>query len=278
MAPLAKALYRDFGMLRTCTRLSLKLTVVCYTDMNMQSNLSSRNTLACFSPPVMIATFFIEVGLALYVLWRYGLNNVSRLAILILVMLAIFQLAEYNICETSLGLSSLDWARIGFVAITLLPPLGIHLATEMAGKVREQWKLLMGVYSLAIGFAIAFLTVGHGMQGGAACMGNYAIFHVSPTTIWLYGYYYYGLLLLGIWLALYYGRKARQRAARYAQHALIIGYLAFLTPTTTVNLLNPSTISGIPSVMCGFAVLLALVIVGYVLPADSASRKKPKRS
>ena len=61
--------------------------------------------LYCFSPPVMIATFVIEVSLAIYTLWRYKLNPVTRLTVALLVCLAIFQLAEYNVCEGALLLS-----------------------------------------------------------------------------------------------------------------------------------------------------------------------------
>lgn len=237
----------------------------CYTG-KMISKLSQRNTLACFSPLVMILTFTIEMILALYTLWRYRLTPVSRLVILILLALATFQLAEYNICEASFGMSSLDWARVGFVAITLLPPLGVHLSLEMAKKTRAQRKLLIVLYAVAAVFAGAFLTVGHGMQDGAVCLGNYAIFEVAPTTIRMYSAYYYGLLLLGIWIALQNAHTQQTKTKRLAQYGMVAGYLVFLLPTTTVNVLDPETISGIPSIMCGFAVLLAITLVGYVLP------------
>ena len=46
----------------------------------------------------------------------------------------------------------------------------------------------------------------------------------------------------------------------------MIGYVLFMVPTTFVNIVDPSTISGIPSIMCGFAVLLAATLAGKVLP------------
>ena len=63
-------------------------------------------------------------------------------------------------------------------------------------------------------------------------------------------------------------------AARQSQHnragalrALALGYLAFIVPTTAANLINPATLAGIPSIMCGFAVLLAIILAGEVLPS-----------
>lgn len=223
----------------------------------------------------MLATFLIEISLAVYVLWRYKLNTVTRIAVSILVALAVFQFAEYNICEGSFGRSSLDWARVGFIAITLLPPLGITLALAMADQLHRFRWMLAAIYAVALAFAVTFMTVGRGMQG-EVCLGNYAIFHVAPTTMTLYAIYYYGLLLLGIGLALYLGRHAKSKASQVAQYSFIIGYLAFLLPTTTVNVIDPSTTAGIPSIMCGFAVLLAIIIVGFVLPAHEASAGKKK--
>src|SRR5579862_6589694 len=84
------------------------------------------NKLYCFSPPAMLATFAIEVGLAIYVLVRYKMSLIVRLATAILLLLAIFQLAEYSVCGRTSTLA-LVWSRIGYVAITLLPPLTLHL-------------------------------------------------------------------------------------------------------------------------------------------------------
>ena len=53
--------------------------------------------LYCFSPPIMIITFLLEMIFAVYVLYRYKLTPVSRLAVAILVALATFQFAEYNV-------------------------------------------------------------------------------------------------------------------------------------------------------------------------------------
>jgi hypothetical protein len=211
----------------------------------------------------MMATFLFEVGSALYVLWRYRLNPVSRRAIAMLLLLATFQLAEYNVCETALGLDSVTWSRLGFVAITFLPPVGIDLAMTMAR--RRSLPLLAMVYGLAIGFGGMFLFAGQGFNGHV-CNGNYVIFHILPGMVNFYAFYYYGLLMLGVALCLQYASKIAERRIKIALLWLVAGYMAFMIPTTTVNVIDPSTIAGIPSIMCGFAVILALVTVGKVLP------------
>ena len=75
----------------------------------------------------MLATLLIEFSGALYTLIRYRLTARTAILAASLLALGVFQLAEYFIC-TGVVLSGLSWARLGFVAISLLPPLGIELA------------------------------------------------------------------------------------------------------------------------------------------------------
>ncbi len=218
--------------------------------------------LYCFSPPIMIITFLLEVGFALYTILRYKLTPVSRLAVALLVGLAVFQLAEYNICEGAWGVDSLTWARIGYVAITLLPPLGLHLATVIAGK---KLPLVVGMaYGSAALFAYFFLFVGQGMTG-EQCLGNYVIFSVAPWAIIPYTIYYYGWLFVTVLYSLYQAMK-KKGPIKSALTALAVGNLAFIIPTTAVTIIDPSTIAGIPSIMCGFAIILALLLTLKVVP------------
>jgi hypothetical protein len=217
----------------------------------------------CFSPPVMLATFFIEIIGALYVLIRYKLTPITRLASAILVGLAVFQLAEYNVCEGAWGVDSLTWARIGYAAITLLPPLGLQLATRIAGQ-KQKVLVTLGYVSAGV-FAAIFLFVGHGMQS-QECLGNYVIFTIAHWALTPYAVYYYGLLLLTIGYSLQAAKAIKVKSKREALIALGIGYTAFVLPTTAANLVNPATLAGIPSIMCGFAVIMAVILAGYVVP------------
>ena len=58
-----------------------------------------QNKLFCFSPPVMIATIVIEISLLIYSVVRYKLNKLTRLVTLELLLLAVFQLAEFRVCR-----------------------------------------------------------------------------------------------------------------------------------------------------------------------------------
>jgi hypothetical protein len=221
----------------------------------------------------MIATLVIEVSLAVYTLFRYKLSATTRLVVALLLFLALFQLSEFNVCE-GYGFSALVWSRIGYAAITMLPPLGLHLVLKLAGKARRWNWLLFLNYLLASGFIVTFVFNSNAFLNHV-CAGNYVIFRLAAGYGGLYFLYYYGFLLLGLALSLWFSIMASRRI-RQALILQAFGYLSFLFPTAIVNTLNPQTISGIPSIMCGFAVVYAIILACGVGPI--AGRKKAKRS
>ncbi len=215
----------------------------------------------------MIATFLIETGLLLYGVWRYKLSETTRIVAMIFAALAAFQLAEFAVCR-SLG-DPLVWSRAGYVAIALLPPLGMHLIYAVAGAKRRM--LLLPAYASAALFVGFFAFVGHSLEGHA-CLGNYVIFQVARGSGALFAGYYYGWLVAGILLARHFANHTANVRMRRALTGVATGYVAFIVPTIAANLINPETIAAIPSIMCGFAVLLALILGFWVLP-NAAKRR-----
>ncbi len=213
----------------------------------------------------MLATFLIEIALAAYVLWRYHMTPLTRLATLLLIMLAVFQLAEYMVCG-GLGLSGMDWSRVGFMAITALPPLGLHFGHALAGK-QNKW-LIGAAYITAAGFAGYFALATIAFTGNQ-CQGNYVIFELTPQATWLYSIFYYGWVILGLGCSLYFAKQANHVKQRRALRAFAFGYVSFLVPTSIINLISPETLAGIPSIMCGFAIIFALVLSLRVVPLQA---------
>jgi hypothetical protein len=224
--------------------------------------LNDGRTLYCFSPPVMVASFVIEILLAIYVFVRHRITRFGKVAGLVLLLLATFQLAEYRICDVG-GASELLWSRIGFVAITLLPLAGLYLVSLVSHK---QHFLKLG-YVSATALVLYFLFVPKAITG-AICGGNYVLFNTSSDLFRLYGFYYLGFLLLGIWESIeHVASLKRQAGARSALQWLIVGYLSFMGPMGVLYLSVPATRNAAASIMCGFAVLLAVILTFKVVPA-----------
>lgn len=215
----------------------------------------------------MIATFLIEAALLVYTLVRHA-TPISRLIMATLACLATFQLAEYGIC-VEFGLSNELWARIGFIAITLLPPLGIHLISMISRRVSPM--LVTFGYLAASVFIVGF-AFRSGIFENIDCHGNYMIFNLHDNISPFYGLYYYGLLLFGIYLSATHARLTKKKPIRQALHLQAIGYMSFLLPTAIVNTMSTDSLGGTPSIMCGFAVLYAFILVFGILPRVSTER------
>lgn len=226
---------------------------------------NKKATFFCFSPPVMLATFLIEIILFVLTLLFYKRTTKTKLIAAMLFFLAFFQLAEYFVCG-GFGVGAELWSRLGFVAITTLPPLGLHLVHALAGK--KAGRLVMAGYGL-MAVWIAFFAFSQNAFASHACVSNYVIFNLDVVASYFYTAYYYGLLLLGMWLAFRFSQQTKQKAVKASLHGITIGYLTFLLPTAVANTIDQSTMAGIPSIMCGFAVLFALILYFYILPRTS---------
>ncbi len=220
----------------------------------------------CFTPPVMLATIIIEISLATYALWRYKLSNLTRLVAVFLIALATFQVAEYFVCTSASH--GEQWSRLGFIAITALPPIGLHLMHMLANKPNR--KLVVAGYASMVAFSVFFL-LAQNTFNGHQCTGNYVIFQFSQNVTGIYSLYYYAWLLVGIGLGIHWANELHDKGKAQLKRlqsvrALVAGYFVFLVPTAVANTIRPETRRGIPSIMCGFAVLLALILVLYILP------------
>lgn len=220
----------------------------------------------CFSPAVMVVTFIVELFFVIFAVIQYGVRKPKNIiSVVLLFLLAMFQLAEYLVCM-SVG-NPVLLSRMGFILITLLPPLGIHLSHAIINK---KTPLLLLPYSASISL-ITFFLLSENTFSTIACTGNYVIFNITPLMDILYGFYYHGFLIVGLYFAVKYSHLAESIEQRKILSWLAVGYAFFMFPTGAVILMKPETIRGIPSVMCGFALFLAFILFFIIIPAG---RKK----
>ena len=221
-------------------------------------------TLSCFSPPVVLATFTLELILALYVWLRYRSTTFGRLIAVFLAVLSVFQLAELAVC---LGGPSVVWTRIGYVAITFLPVIGIDVAARLSA---QKIPAFIG-YAIAAGFA-AVIGFFPGLFEAAQCTGNYVLFRSKvPGFDILFCVYYLATLFVGIGLAM--DALTQKAAEREALRWLLIGYATFIVPTFVLYAASIVTSESFPSVFCGFAVILALIVSFKILPIAHTKEK-----
>lgn len=221
----------------------------------------------CFSPAVMIATFLIEFIGAAYILYRYKMSVKTRLIVALLVCLGLFQLAEYFVCtQSDVAVSA---ARAGYIAITFLPPLGYHLMSTLTASVKK--RIIYALY--VIGFVISayFLTAPQAFEG-YRCTGNYVIFQIGGYQTAVYSAYYFGIISTSVLKGIRY-LQLKAKKGKAAVKWLLAGYGLFIIPVAILVVIHPDTSQALPSILCGFAVLLAIVLIAKVSPLTLKLRK-----
>ena len=224
--------------------------------MRLFEKLKDRNTLNCFSPEVMLVTFIVEIILAVYILIKYKLSAFNRAAIMLLFFLGMFQLAEFQICQ---GNTSDFWLKTGLVSITILPVIGLYMISEITGKK----SILKAAYMIALLYVGYFTLVADSIKG-AYCGGNYIIFDIPSAIYQFYGFYYFGFLFFAIWEA--WESIKENIKFKSIMTWFIIGYFSFIAPMGIVYIFSDQARGAVESIMCGFAIFLALIVVFKIVP------------
>lgn len=228
----------------------------------MEDLFRSRNdgsvTLYCFTPLVTLITFLVEIIFALYVWMRYSTHRFGRVAAVFLVLLSGFQISEYIICK---GGSVEMWSRAGFICTVFLPILGIDFVLTVSGS---KARLTLG-YAIAFAYATLFAIM-PGLFPVAQCTGKFVIFTTGLSALDIsYALYYFAALFYGIGLMLDLSRN--RKGPREALRWLLLGYAAFMIPAFSLFIFVSVSRDGFPSILCGFAILMAFILVFKVLPA-----------
>jgi hypothetical protein len=214
--------------------------------------------LYCFSPPVMMATLLIEFGLAVYTFFKYRQGLFGRVAATMLAALALFQLAEYQVCDSQ---DAVLWSRFGLSVITLLPVLGLYLISLIS---QRQHFLRLG-YVVVTMFLLYFLFVPKETIS-SLCGGNYIIFSGPQALYQFYAAYYFGFLIFGIWESIEALNKVSHRALQAVLKWFVVGYLSFMLPMGLAYAIYPPARYAVASIMCGFAVTFAIILAFQIVP------------
>jgi hypothetical protein len=181
--------------------------------------------------------------------------------ILLLALLQLYQLSEFLIC---IGINENITGRIAYVIITFLPPLGYFLCSKVVGwKYPDYW---LG-FAAGTGFSLYYLIVPNSVRL-IDCNPLYAVYNSDLTPY--YGIYYIGLIVYSILFIMLHMIFKKERILKKSGAIVLIGYLSFLTPMFLMVLIDSSFRSAITSIMCKYALLLAvtLLVFSFIKPAD----------
>jgi hypothetical protein len=211
-----------------------------------------------------IASLFIaciELILLINVFIFAEKNKINFLVISIIFLLMFYQAFEFIMCN--LGLDSSFNAFLAFADISFLPPLGLYFVLSFY-KYRS--KYFVFIFLPAIAFVIYYSTIIEQFNVNA-CTVFYAIYKYPQGD--LYGFFYYTPVLVTMALLIHGIRKSSDKRVIHLSKVLLTAYILISIPVVTAFVLVLSDqmllVHSIVSVMCKFAVLLAVALTYFVL-------------
>lgn len=230
-----------------------------------------------YSPILAIATALFEVTVAAWALRGPGDRTVLRTTSAILLLLAAYQITEVAICADVQAAGFLP--RLAFLVVTWLPPLGLVLIAQLY-RPRSTALVAAGRSMLAIGGGIAvWILADRAFASASVCSAVYARYtHAMPRFLAYSLFYWVGLLAM-ILLAGYGVLSCRDAHRRTLLGHVFAGTLAFVVPSLVTSWFVPAARGALPSVMCHFALVLAVALARLVgVERKLAEERSAKRA
>lgn len=217
-----------------------------------------------YNPLLSISTATLEIGAAVWALRGPGRKPIIRTTAAILLFLAGYQIIEALLCTGLLPVAGSLLPRLAFMVVAWLPPTGLLLVAHLyPTRTHTAYRYAYGMYlfclALVIGIAIEKTFV-----STSVCMIVFARY-TNPTPLYgLYGAFYQAGLMSMLALSAYGVTVCDDRRQRLLLGQVLLGSLAFIFPSLVTIAVIPVADNALPSIMCHFALLLALFLVRLV--------------
>ncbi len=211
-----------------------------------------------YSPVLSLVTAAFELGAAGWIFTLAIDKRVRNLLIGLLVVLAGYQLAEIWVCAST---DDPFRARLALVDVTWLPVLGLQLVAVFTGLKNALWvNLLRFQWAFAVGLC-AWMMLDQSFVIGTVCSTVVASYmHDTPFHHVFGGWYETLMFTIVIGAGVGMVRSASERA-RANLLDFQLGILGFTIPAFLAQLIMKDLDPSLPSLMCHFALILAVFIV-----------------
>ncbi|RLE46730.1 hypothetical protein DRJ25_03745 [Candidatus Woesearchaeota archaeon] len=209
----------------------------------------------CYAPYVSFGTFIIELMLALFFLIKNPKDKLNRFIAAISFMLGFYQLNEFLICTTKLNL----FTRMGIGTTAILPAMAISYALIMWRKrIKWYWNIL--IYLPAVFFIVVF-ALPISFTTSAICNLVFIQWPNAGLYSKFFGFYY-TIYLLGAAILFYFSvANCKDKILKRLYYLGMLGMFIFTVPTFVFLQFLPSQGIQFPSILCEFALLLAIEFV-----------------
>lgn len=183
------------------------------------------------------------------------------MAAVLILLLMIYQALEFMMC--SLGFNSSFTTFLAFSDISFLPPLGLFLILRLFNYRGGKLKLIFlpaVAFVIYYGFIIDRFSV-------TACTVFYAVYNYPQGD--LYGLFYYSPIIITMILLARGITQTGSEKIKHLSKVLLGAYIIISLPVIAAFILayvgNMSLVHSIVSVMCKFALLLAVSLTYFSL-------------
>ncbi|MEZ0395612.1 MAG: hypothetical protein ABWK53_04165 [Anaerolineales bacterium] len=217
-----------------------------------------------YNPLLSIATAALEIGAGTWALRGPGRKPIIHAVATILFLLAGYQIVEAIFCTGLLPTTGSFLPRLAFIVVAWLPPTGLLLAARLyPGQKRGLYWYAYGMYLFCAALVLGIATDPHFVTT-SVCMIVFARY-TTPTPLYhTYGLFYQSGLMSLLAISAWGVTLADDRRQRLLLGQLMLGSMAFIFPSLVTVATLPVAENALPSIMCHFALLLALFLIRLV--------------
>lgn len=229
----------------------------------------------CFTPIVSLSIAIIEFVLATVLLLFFRKTSLRNFFAVLIYVLGFYQFTEFMLCTTNYA----DlWAKMGFIAYTFLPAIGLHAMLKIfKRKFKLFWIYIIPVlasltavispnFILDAKCATFFIEVSFIFGKKFGSLGN--------TLYWIYILYYFGFILASLLTVIKDFFHQKNKIKKLIDEDIAIGVILMTVPTFILVVLLRFFEKSFPSVLCGFAVFVAIsAFIAVYLESKTKSKK-----
>jgi len=208
----------------------------------------------CFTPFVSISTAIIEFILATILLLYFPKTTLRNFSAILIYFLGFYQFTEFMLCISG---NPIFWARLGFVTYSFLPAIALNSALRFVKRKPHP------LFVYIIPFFVAVYAFSFPIVISATCKTVFVeVHHSGPlfnTIIYsIYDLYYFGFVLANCILFYLDFKSNKNKIREEIDLTEIWGVLLMTLPTIVFIILFPYLGIRFPSVLCGFAIFMAI--------------------
>lgn len=209
-----------------------------------------------YSPVLSALTAAFELGVAGWALTGPGRKDILRPIAVLCSLLAGYQVLEIVVCSNP---AATGWARLGFLDVLWLPPTGLWLLSRYQPSARLGRLGAQASFFIAGALAV-WVATSEQFVSGTVCQSVFATyFHNVPGSALYGGTYSLGCLILICW-GMWQAANLADPILRKHAAEMALGNAAFMLLALLTQVAIPSLDLSQPSLMCHYALILAMLL------------------